>query len=276
MSRRPLLGIVVSVLLGLASDARAVCDEEFKRVAPGQWSSDRWYRQATDARCETCETEVLRGVARAHLDKQDLPAYDAGVTACLLEAGLRSRFEEIAKVAHEGLAVRLLANRSAAADRERALALLEEAAKRWSYGSAAMRIANAHLEGKPSSASVERGVYWLERAVDYAPTTPAGSLDPGEATGRLFDIYLGGRGRPRDIDAAKALFKKVLARPRHEALLRDVMPKIPGLQEYLAQAEEAARRPIAETQRSARTCRSETSWYHTGGRTYIDTRQVCR
>ncbi len=190
--------------------------------------------------------DVGMSVIRGHLAPASRPnvngyeADDSPVSACILKTLADGNTErEVAPLAQEGYALRLLTGAGVTADRTAAKEYLQQAAERWKYGSAAVRLARLHLEGSPKTQDVEKAERFAWLALESVATTPGGSVAPEEAIPILFDIYLSGKFAPRDTKAATALYTSLLRKRGLDAYLMAIGKKEPSILKA-AQAELAA------------------------------------
>ncbi len=230
-------------------------NEELKTFDP---KGDDWRRKQMLATAHFDENAHRR--TRARLVSDAFP-----FSACLLRIlADEDRTREVAPFAQEAYALRLLAGDGVPRDRQAAIKYLTRASESWHYGSASIRLGRLYLEGKPTKDDVESAVHFLKRAVKLTMETPGGSANPADASEMLFDIYLDGKYRERDVPAATSLLRSLRARKRVDEGLNKAIEKYPTLAAISKQEEQKAidsaalepevRRMILELRACERRC----------------------
>jgi hypothetical protein len=191
--------------------------------------------------------EVMKELVLAHLSgaQQRLGAWKpdgSAVATCLIKAVADgNRDKDVAPYAREAYGLMLLSGQGVKQDRAQGIAYLERAAN-LGYGSAAMHLANIYLADKGSPESRSKAMTWLYKAI--FGDIEGYSESPGPAAWMLFNLYLPKSG-PKDLEAAEALYRRLMYVRTHQDVLKHVLPWIPGLAERL----EAERQAAAEARR---------------------------
>ena len=238
-----LASVVSFSALAVQLPASAACEEEIKQtlVMP-QTAREAKQNEAYRRAAEKDDFDGIIGLAAtAHLeDDPSSPGQHRyysdkfPLSACILTKISNVHFKNMAAYAREGYALKLLAGDGVEKNVAEGIVYLQRAAESNNYGSAALRLGKLYLEGRLTPRDTGKAIYFLELAVRLAPQTPGGSLNPMDARGMLFDLYLNDRQRPRDINAAILLYKSIRSsKVLDDGLLRSVAAKEPAI----AQAE---------------------------------------